>query len=218
MVVGDDETLDIAQEFGFETLERPNRPLGRKFNDGIEHAALEMGADIVAVVGSDDWVHEDLFDVLPAPVAPAPDWEMIDGPVVWRPGVPEVVTGRSIAFVDLERGLLRRCWVSGTGAIPWLIPRAALEPSRFRPVNDHQVRGIDFSLRSGLKVRPVWVDMDPHDLCRVDFKSDVNLNGFDEITGATDHDGDEDAWSALRERYPADLVEMAESFAGTVAA
>ena len=209
MVVADDDNLDIAESFGFVPLERPNDELGRKFNDGIEYAVKALDADLVAVVGSDDWVHEDLFDRLPLPVAPSPDWEMVEGPVVWREGAPEIITGRSLAFVDLRSGTLRRCQVAGTGAIPWIIPRAALEPSDCRPVNETQQRGIDFSLRTGLKVRPVWVDIDPHDLCRVDFKSATNLNAFDEITHTTGHAGDEDAWVALRERYPDDLVELA---------
>lgn len=209
LIVADDENLDVAREFGFETLERPNQ-VGRRFNDGLEHACVALDADFVTVVGSDDWVHEDLFDRLPAEHAPDPETSDENPVIVWR-RTPEAITGREITLVDLPTGRLRRCRVKGRyGVIPWVLPRLALEPSGFRPVRDELMRGLDGSMVAGLGVRPEWVFHDPHDLCRVDFKSDVNLNSFEAITGAIGYgDLETDPWSLLEQRYPSFLVEKA---------
>lgn len=213
LVVADDKNLDVASEFGFDTLECPN-VVGQRFNDGLEHACRDLDADYVSVVGSDDWVHEDLFDRLPADVTEMPQVSP-DRPVVfWDPTAPEAITGRELALVDLSTGTLRRCHARLTrrtaGVIPWVFPRVALEPSGFRPVADHLMRGLDGSMAAGLGVSPEWVFHDPHDLCRVDFKSAVNLNSFDAITAAIGYgDVETDPWTLLAERYPAHLVEQA---------
>jgi hypothetical protein len=211
LVVADDENLDVAAEFGFNMLERPNDRLGCKWNDGIEHACTVLEADLVTVVGSDDWIHPDLFDLLPSEVAPPPQLTAERPFVMWSDDVPEAVTGREIALVDLASGRLRRCRGKGPyGVIPWVLPTAALAPSRFRPVRDDLQRGLDGSLVAGLGVRPEWVFHDPHDLCRVDFKSDTNLNTYEAITGAIGYGEEEtDPWGLLATRYPADLVDQA---------
>jgi hypothetical protein len=197
VVVGDDENLDVARETGFETVEQQNDPLGRKFNDGIEHACLEMGADWVVPIGSDDWVHPDLFEQLP------------DG----EADPPQVLSGREIAGVNMETGMLRRCRVKGvSGTSPWVIPRQALQPSRFRPVNQKQVRGIDYSLLRGLATRVQLTFVDPHDVCRVDFKSRVNLNSYEGLTGLG-YGPEEEAWPVLERHYPESLVDMARETA-----
>jgi len=221
LVVADDENLDVAANFGFETLERSNEDgLGRRFNDGLEHACLNLDADYVTIVGSDDWVHPDLFTRLPVSEVPE-EPPTADRPCVfWSPNTPEAITGREIALVDLPTGRLRRCRGRGPyGVIPWVFPRQALEPSRFRPVRDQLMIGLDGSLVAGLGLRPEWVFRDPHDLCRVDFKSDVNLNSYDKIVGAIGYGPEEtDPWTLLASRYPANLVELARDLSLAVAA
>jgi len=211
VIVADDDNLAIAAEFGFATVERDNAQLGRKFNDGLEHACVELEADYVVLIGSDDWMHIDLLDHLPLGLAP-PRVPSAESPVVFWNDAPEAVTGREIALVDLEHGRMRRCRARGRyGVIPWVFPRAALEPSGFRPIKDALNIGIDGSLIAGLGVRPEWVFTDPHDLCRVDFKSATNLNGYAKITGAIGYGEEEpDPWSLLAERYPTELVELAQ--------
>ena len=221
IVVADDENLDIASEFGFDTLCRPNdRGIGRKFNDGIETAAKSLDADLIAVVGSDDWVHPDLFSRLPLEVAPPPVLTAERPFVMWDEDVPEAVTGREIALVDLSSGRLRRCRGRGRyGVIPWVFPRAALEPSGFRPCRDDLDKGLDGSMIAGLGVQPQWVFHDPHDLVRVDFKSDVNLNTYETITGAIGYGDEEpDPWTLLAERYPAELVDQAHDLSDSLRA
>lgn len=217
VVVADDENLEVAREFGFDTVEQNNEFLGRRFNDGIEHA-LREGADVVVVLGSDDWLHVDAFDRLPAGEAQIPV-PTAENPVVsWTPG-PEIVTGEGLLVVDLQGGVARRCRSrSRGGAVPWLIPRAALEPSFGRPIRETQQRGIDFALWIGLGVTPTRVTHDPHPLCRVDFKSAVNINDFEATSGAL-ADGPllDDPWSALAEKYPLELVDLARSTHETLA-
>jgi hypothetical protein len=219
VVVADDDNLDIAREYGFDTVEQNNDYLGRRFNDGIEHACVELGADFVCVVGSDDWVHASLFDRLPADEADSPALGSFTGAIVWRLA-PEAITGREIALVDLASARLQRCRVRGQyGVIPWVFPVEALRPSGFRPVNERQQRGIDGSLLAGLGVRPFWVFRDPHDLCRVDFKSSTNLNTFEAITGSIGYgDVETDPWGLLERRYPAELVGMAREVSESMTA
>ncbi len=213
VIVADDENLDIASEFGFETVEQSNAQLGRKFNDGLEYAARELEADYFVLIGSDDWMHVDIFERLPLDIAEPP--ELTDErPIVTWAEVPEATTGREIAVVDLEEGRLRRCRARGRyGVIPWIFPRNALEPSGFRPIKDEASIGIDGSLIAGLNCRPEWVFSDPHDLCRVDFKSAVNLNSYKKIADGIGY-GDELPVSILRHDYPLHLVELVEAAAG----
>lgn len=192
VVIADDENLDVARGHGFATIEMDNTDVGRKWNAGISYAC-EHGADFVTVVGSDNWVHADLFEFPEQPPR--------------RP--PVVLTGRRMAFVDLPRGVMQVCHFRGKwGVIPWLLPRQALAPSKFNPIKPGQMRGLDGNLAVGLKLRPDWLFHDPHDLCRVDFKSSTNLTSY----AALEHVAVSriaDPWALLADRYPADLVEMA---------
>lgn len=210
VVVADDENLDIASEFGFETVEQTNAQLGRKFNDGYEFACRQMDADYVVHIGSDDWVHPDVFDRLPL-AHPEPPQVTPENPVVTWSDAPEVVAGTEIALVDLVCGTLRHCrYERRQGVIPWVLPRAALEPSGFRPVRDDQRIGIDFALVAGLGIRPQWVFHDPHPLARVDFKSDLNLNLYEAVAGVLGVGEDvSDPWPLLADIYPSELVGLA---------
>src|SRR5262245_12518868 len=59
VVVADDDNLRTAESLGFATVERNNRFLARKFNDGIQLACdpdvNSRPADYAVPVGSDDW-------------------------------------------------------------------------------------------------------------------------------------------------------------------
>lgn len=188
VVVADDENLEIAAEHGFETVEVGNSQVGRKLNAGLGYAAAQ-GADYLAFVGSDDWLHPDLFE-----------------PLLDEPGC--VVSGRILALCDLVGGRLR--YVAGRGrqgVIPWLIPRAALEPCGFAPLPDAQNRGLDLNLALAL-ADAEWRFHDPHPLARVDFKSDLNMTPYRAALG---YGGERlDPWEALATAYPADLVALAE--------
>lgn len=217
VIVADDENLEIAEEFGFVAVPAPNDHLGRKFNDGYEVACRELEADVVVHIGSDDWVHPSVFDrlpradvgiALPTPEAPA---------VVGRPG-PEIQICRQIALVDLLSGRMSLCRSDRrAGVIPWLLPRAALEPSGFRPLPDEQKIGIDGALLRGIGRSARLVVHDPHPLSCVDFKSETNLNAFDAIAGALGGVSYDRAWDALEWGYGKELAAQAQLVAAVTA-
>jgi hypothetical protein len=60
VVVGDDENLDVARDLGLEVVEKDNTYIGRKFNAGYLHA-VQHGATHCMPIGSDSWLHEDVF-------------------------------------------------------------------------------------------------------------------------------------------------------------
>lgn len=196
VVVADDENLEIAAGHGFETVEMDNTRIGRKWNAGITFAC-EQGAEFVSVIGSDDWAHPDLFELPEQPARRDP----------------VVLTGRRLTICDLSRGVLKACQVRGPwGCIPWVLPRAVLEPSRFAPCKPEQRYGLDGSLVLGLRVKPEWrfADRDPLDL--VDFKTDGNnITPYKALASNIGVGEELDAWSALSGRYPAQLVRLAKA-------
>jgi len=211
VIVADDENLDIADEYGFPTVEMGNEFLGARFNAGIHWACTEGGADYVVHIGSDDWVHPVVFDRLPSPT-PIPPEVSADNPVAFWNGEPEALTGRQIAIVNLPAGKMQRCHVRGRhGVIPWVLPRQVLEPSGFNPIRPDLQRGIDGSLIAGLRVRPNWVFHDPHPLARVDFKSDTNITPYPGMASNLGIGPEVDPWGPLADIYPLALVEMARA-------
>jgi hypothetical protein len=187
VVVADDENLDLADWFGFYGLERPN-VLGLKLNDGFALAA-DQGADWICFCGSDNWMHPDVFDRLAG----------LDGS--------RVLAGRQEAVVDLASGRMRVLRVGYPGTAPWLIPRALLEPLRFRPVGDDKTRAIELALVLGMG-HPGFLFDDPNRVARVDFKSDVGLTTYAGVAHLGPREED-DPWTELGKHYPDDLVGMA---------
>jgi len=211
VIVADDENLELAREFGFDALEFPNDDLGEKFNAGFRYAA-DHGADIFCHVGSDDWVHPSVFDVLDRfdiSEPPLPVFEPGQSVVLWR-AAPCVVTQRTATIVDMGTGRMQRITVSNRfGVIPWLMPRNLLERDDFSPIPAGFRRGIDGALISGLSTRPNWVFQDHALDTLVDWKSPTNLTPYDHLAGSLG-DGQPVAISDLASSYPADLVALAE--------
>ncbi len=195
VVVADDENLDIAREHGMATIEMGNDGLGRRFNAGFEYAGAH-GADWLVHIGSDDWLHPDAF-------APITDRHA---------GQDRIIAGRRIAFVDLLTGLMRPVPVNGgNGVIPWIVPRAMMAPTGFRPIREDRMRGIDGYLIRGLKARSrvQWLFHDASDYARVDFKSDVGINTYRALPCSFTRGPQVDPWPLLAEHYPAELVALA---------
>jgi glycosyltransferase involved in cell wall biosynthesis len=199
LIVADDENLDIAREYGSQTVEAPNKALGRKCNTGLKHAC-DHGADYIVWVGSDDWVHPDAFNPL------------IDRPAPAKGERPPILLGHRIAAVDLQAGVLRRCnSPSRFGAIPWIIHRSLLEPAKFMPLRPNVDRGLDGTLIRGLKrsrVAPTFEHYDPNPVRCVDFKSATNINPYSLLSKLGDAP-EESPWPVLAEHYPQDLVDLA---------
>ena len=66
VVIADDENADAAEERGFDVLRHPNYQLGKRFNDGIEHAARN-NADWIIPIGSDSFLDPAYLFPLPQP-------------------------------------------------------------------------------------------------------------------------------------------------------
>lgn len=210
VIVADDDNLDVAREYGFDTVERPNHDLGAKFNAGWQYAA-DRGAEIFVHIGSDDWVHPRAFQVLDEldlSLAPYPEFTP-GAPQVWR-RAPMVVAQRSCTLVNMAQATALRCRVAGRhGVIPWLIPRVVMESAGFQPVEPGQQRGIDGALVRGLPKRPNWVFQDMPDDTLVDFKSGVNITRYEELAhnlGVAEPTG----LDVLARSYPQHLVDMAQ--------
>jgi len=71
VVIANDENLDTARALDFGTIERDNRFVSRKFNDGIQFALDRKfnprPADFVVPCGSDDWIDHRILLELPRP-------------------------------------------------------------------------------------------------------------------------------------------------------
>lgn len=187
VVVADDENLESARALGFATVERENRPLGRKINDGFE-AAGRSGVDYVAALGSDDWIDPMLFS-LPMP----------------EPG--EVRCHRLSAVVSEDRSRLARLRIPYEGGDGVRVfPTALLAPLRFRPAEEDAPRAIDTSIFRNLqrvhRRMPRLVYSDLHALQIVDFKSDgAQLNSYQACLRY--REGEElDPWEALADVFP----------------
>jgi hypothetical protein len=224
LVVGDDANVDTARELGLDVLERPNRHLGRKLNDGFEHACREGGANYVAFVGSDDWVLASFLADFPEPdrVRSAPHQAFVS------PGGQRLI-------VRLASGMM--------GGAPWVIPTALLAECGFRPVYvDHKMSGMDFLIARSLAPKPMprekgtrpdrealreqkarelrRFDLRPSDDLRmVDFKGTrEQISAWSTVMPT--HRGHKllrdiegrDVWETLATRYPADLVARTEKF------
>lgn len=194
VVVAEDENLETARSLGFATVERENRPLGRKINDGFQ-AAGDSGVDYVAALGSDDWIDPQLFSL------PLPD----EG---------EIRCHRLSAVVSEDRSRLARLRIPYEGGDGVRVfPTSLLRPLRFRPAEEDAPRAIDTSIFRNLRRvhrrMPRMVYTDLHALQIVDWKSaGEQLNSYSACLRY--REGDElDPWVALTEHYPLDsLFEM----------
>lgn len=206
VVVAADENLDIAAEYGFDTVEQKN-VLGLKVNDGIEYAC-DQGADYVSFVGSDDWIHPDFFDPIACYCG---EINTRHCPAHGQSDRPPLIAGHYISIIDMHKGTLRRLGVRGPeGVSPYLIPRWMLEPSGFRPVDDKAERGMEGLLRLGLPVGIDRVFHDPHQLTRIDFKTGENMTPYARISNVLGYGPEiEQPWEHLATRYPGYLAQMA---------
>lgn len=188
VVIADDENLDLARSCGFETVERNNEWLGRRFNDGIEYAA-KHGADYIVPIGSDSFIDPAFFLDLPA------------RPYIRTSGLYCAVEPERLAELDVR---------TRSGAGPYVIPRASLKRSRFRPAQDKLKRRIDSSTVRALgTVR--WRFRDLHPFQYVGFRLPPLLTPYQTLQarwGVREHP---EPWRILARHYPVDLVAAARN-------
>jgi hypothetical protein len=187
VVIADDDNLDIARSFGFDTVERDNEWLGRRFNDGIEHAARQ-GADWIVPIGSDSWIDPWYF-------LPLPD------PSMTR-------TSAMYAAVDTDR--MATLTVQGrNGAGPYVIHRDRL-PTSFRPAKDELKRYIDSSTIAGLR-DVTWEWVNHHPLQYIGFRGEPHLTPYERLWKAWGNAEMKEPWRELSKFYPAELVSRARA-------
>lgn len=170
VVIACDENLETARELGFGTIERDNRFLSRRFNDGIQLACdpayNPRPVDYVVPCGSDDWVDHRLFLELP----PADT----------------VRAFRRLAFVREDgREMTTRHLTYAGGCGIRIYPRQVLERLDYRPADEDRRRGCDTSIlgnltHAGPLLRVVYGATDARQI--VDWKSPgEQLNGYGEL-------------------------------------
>jgi hypothetical protein len=202
-VLVSDETYfaDLAAELGFDHVRQANKPLGRKWNDGYEHAGRQLGADYLVPIGSDDVI----------------DWQIITGHL---PAIGTVRASRLCALLSPDGTRLRPLEILYPGGDGIRIFRAdSLEHLGYRPALDSRDRALDTSIVlrwiDTFGSQPTFVYHDLHQLQIVGIKSsygrEQQLNGY---TDCADHGADEydDALALIAVHYPAELVDDLAGF------
>ena len=203
VVIGDDENLDTARALGFGTIERDNRFLSRKFNDGIQFACdprfNPRPADYVVPCGSDDWIDYRILLELPPP---------------------DTVLGfQRLSFVRPDgEEITATCvdYVGGCGIRVY--PRQVVARTEYRPADEDRYRACDTSIlvntrKAYPEVRVVHREIDPRQI--VDWKSpDEQLTSYESIFARHRGERRPDPSSVLEGVYGADaLAEMQAHYA-----
>lgn len=208
VVIADDENLDTARELGFGTVERNNRWLSRKFNDGIQLACdpryNARPVDYVVPCGSDDWVSA----------------KVIAGALPERANL--VVGFQLCSFVREDGRELAAARVGYRGGCGIRIyPRALLHLVGYRPADEDRERGCDTSILVNVsRAHGSAVDVehrDSHALQIVDFKSPgAQLNPYRELEAYAFET--REPWAELACEFPSEAVdEMRAHYAGALA-
>ncbi len=195
VVIGDDSSVDYAEDLGFATVRRDNDQLGRKFNDGYQLATDPAynpePADYVIPCGSDDWVDPVILQRMPGEA---------------------IGIFKQFAVVDEDRTLLSRIKVGYQGGCGVrIVPRSWIARCGYRPAEEDIKRGCDTSAIMGMyalgRVMPKMSVLDVHPLQIVDWKSHgEQLNSYRSIRSYR-HGDDGDVWAALAEHYPAEALD-----------
>lgn len=204
VVIGDRENLDALPELGFGTIERDNRFLSRKFNDGIQLACdpryNPRPADYVIPCGSDDWVDYRILLDLPAP---------------------NVMLGfQRISFVREDGGEITARFIDYPGGCGIRVyPRAMMARLGYRPADEDRPRACDTSILTNIRrahrlLRIEHRDIDPRQI--VDWKTpNTQLNTYEAIRRRyKSTDQGSDPFAELAGVFPEEsLREMEEHYA-----
>jgi hypothetical protein len=186
----------------FAAIERDNRFLSMRFNDGIELATNPRynarPADFVVPFGSDDWA----------------DWRIF----LQLPGSREIVGFQRMSFVredgrEISESLVR--YRGGCGIR--IYPRHLLARCHYRPADEDRSRGCDTSILFNVEheTRDVRVThRDLHSRQIVDWKSPGgNLNDYAQV-GVWRTEIAEDPFVELADVYPQESLEAMRELYG----
>jgi hypothetical protein len=196
VVIADDENLDIARDLGFGTVERNNQFLSRKYNDGIQLALdpefNQRPADYVVPCGSDDFVHDSLFHVLPSSNA--------------------MIGFQQMCFVreDGREIVARRIDYPGGCGIR-IYPRQVMAKLGYRPADEDRAHGCDTSILYNLqRANPTLrvINSSPEPWKIVDWKSpSEQVTPYAEVGGRHPTLWTKDPFEALDGLYPDDTLD-----------
>jgi hypothetical protein len=196
VVIGDDTSVDYADELGFATVRRNNEALGRKFNDGYQLACdpefNPQPADFCVPCGSDDWIDPVILERMPTEGA--------------------IGIFRLLAVVNEDRNHLMRINYRPQGGVGIrIIPHVWLQACGYRPAEEHRKRAIDTSTLNRMyavaRRMPRMVEMDVHSLQIVDWKTHgQQLNSYAALAGFRRGEPS-NIWDALAEHYPVEALE-----------
>lgn len=202
VVIANDENLDLAQQYGFDVVERDNEWLGRRFNDGYEYA-VKQGATHVFPIGSDSWCDPqfiiDYADARPNMAMPTN----------------EAICSRNYYMIDETGTRGKRLWVPVEQGVHFVVPAELIEACGFRPCQEEIKRGCDGSawqklVRAGAQV--VWSES--HGYENVRFESWPQVSQHDKLGvkwGVLGSDTTE-PFGLLRGHYPDFLVDQMVQF------
>lgn len=201
VVIASDENLDTARALGFGTIERDNRFLGRRYNDGIQLACdpayNPRPAEYVVPCGSDDWVdHRILLEL---------------------PPIDTVLGFQHISFVREDCAELTSRFLNYPGGCGIRIyPRQVVERLGYRPCDEDRERACDSSILTNLRradaLKLAHGDIDPRQI--VDWKSpDAQLNTYEAVSVRYRRESAGDPFTELEGVFPVEaLREMAAHY------
>lgn len=191
VVVADDDNLDIARALGFDTVERDNEWLGRRYNDGIEYA-IAHGATWAVPIGADSWIDPDYFVPLP------PDEAKV------------VRTSQLYAPVEMDRLAVTRVRHRTNPAGPHMFHRGLLRKAHNRPMPDKIRRDTDsLTVKTLMPYRYQYRDVQT--LQYIGFRAPPFITQYDTLVrrwGKAEH---RKPWELLAQHYDADLVDGAKA-------
>lgn len=205
VVIADDGNLDMARELGFGTVERDNRFVSRKFNDGIQLACdprySPRPADYVVPCGSDDWV----------------DWRLL----LDLPPRSTVRCFEQLSFVredGLEISPSQTRYAGGCGIR--IYPRELMAAMDYRPADEDRRRACDTSILTNLRgvhgdaLRVHHAESDWRQI--VDWKShDEQLNTYDAVK-MWRRDILDEPFQTLADVFPAEALEEMERYYASI--
>jgi hypothetical protein len=207
VAVGDECNLKIARKHGFHAIESPNDFLGRKFNDGYEYA-YNNGADYVIPVGSDSWIHPDVFIKTGIRLGDN-----------YNPNTILYSTKHAMISEDgSQLGLIKKPPVNNEYNKCALLfyPRDLAKSSNFRPCNERQKKSCDRSTLENIIKRNKEVlflyNKDFNPVQYLAFKSrEVQIWEYEEYKDQFNK-RIINPWEYLQEFYPKELLDYGRSY------
>jgi hypothetical protein len=195
VVVGDDDNIEIAQEFGLDVVLQNNEHLGRKWNDGHEHA-INHGATHIMPVGSDSWVNL--------------DWWLQPGGLVRDD---RIIASRNYDIVHRDGTRRVHIWIPIAFGVHFVMPTAMMTGRKSRPCREDLSRGCDTStLRTIDPGHRNLIFSEAHELESVAFQSRPQITNYNNMRSKFGKAETTEPFSGLAALYGEELADEIEAF------